>query len=67
MCNAILGYHDARMEVDSYRCLVGGLPVEREWPLEYKSSWSPMDCIEEYVRPARFRVKGCKCDPLCLI
>lgn len=58
MCNAILGYHNSRMEVDSYRCLVGGLPFNRDWPLEYKSSWSPMDCIEEYVRPARFREHG---------
>ncbi len=58
MCNAILGYHNERMKVQSYRCLVGGLPVERDWPLEYKSSWSPMDCIEEYVRPARFREGG---------
>jgi len=58
MCNAILGYHNQGMDVKSYRCLVGGLPFEREWPLEYKSSWSPMDCIEEYTRPARFRVKG---------
>ena len=58
MCNAILGYHDRRMKVSSYRCLVGGLPFEREWPLEYKSSWSPMDCIEEYTRPARLREKG---------
>jgi saccharopine dehydrogenase-like NADP-dependent oxidoreductase len=58
MCNAILGYHEGRMEVDTYRCLVGGLPFERPWPLEYKSSWSPMDCIEEYVRPARFRIDG---------
>ncbi len=58
MCNAILGYHDRRMGVSSYRCLVGGLPFEREWPLEYKSSWSPMDCIEEYNRPARFRTGG---------
>ena len=58
MCNAILGYHHERMQVESYRCLVGGLPFERNWPLEYKSSWSPADCIEEYVRPARFRVNG---------
>ncbi len=58
MCNALLGYHQAGMEVTAYRCLVGGLPVNREWPLEYKSSWSPMDCIEEYTRPARFRVGG---------
>lgn len=58
MCNALLGYHHARMQVLSYRCLVGGLPFERNWPLQYKSSWSPMDCIEEYTRPARFRVGG---------
>jgi saccharopine dehydrogenase-like NADP-dependent oxidoreductase len=58
MCNAILGYHHRRMKVDTYRCLVGGLPFKRDWPLEYKSTWSPMDCIEEYTRPARFRVGG---------
>lgn len=58
MCNAILGYHSERMEVASYHCMVGGLPFERPWPLEYKSSWSPMDCIEEYTRPARFRRGG---------
>lgn len=58
MCNVLLGYHNRRMQVDSYRCLVGGLPFDREWPLEYKSSWSPMDCIEEYVRPARLREGG---------
>ncbi len=58
MCNTILGYHHARMVVNSYKCLVGGLPAERNWPLEYKSSWSPIDCIEEYTRPARFRVNS---------
>ena len=58
MCNALLGFHEQGMKVESYRCLVGGLPFEREWPLEYKSSWSPMDCIDEYVRPARFREGG---------
>ncbi len=58
MCNVLLGYHAHRMEVDSYRCLVGGLPLDRSWPLQYKSSWSPMDCLEEYVRPARLRVDG---------
>jgi len=58
MCNAILGYHNSTMEVTSYKCIVGGLPVKREWPLEYKASWSPIDCIEEYVRPARFIRNG---------
>lgn len=58
MCNVILGYHDQQMEVESYKCIVGGLPEKRSWPLEYKSSWSPIDCIEEYTRPARLVRNG---------
>jgi len=58
MCNIILGYYNARMQVESYKCLVGGLPEKREWPLEYKASWSPMDVIEEYTRPARLKING---------
>lgn len=58
MCNAILGYHDQQMDVESYKCIVGGLPEKRSWPLEYKSSWSPIDCIEEYTRPARLVRNG---------
>ncbi|MGC9341185.1 MAG: saccharopine dehydrogenase NADP-binding domain-containing protein, partial [Bacteroidales bacterium] len=58
MSNVILGYHNARMKVERYKCLVGGLPVKREWPLEYKAAWSPIDVIEEYTRPARFRENG---------
>lgn len=58
MCNAILGFSNSQMDVKAYKCIVGGLPVERTWPLEYKSSWSPIDCIEEYVRPARIMKNG---------
>lgn len=58
MCNVILGYHHGRMKVDSYLCLVGGLPRERIWPWEYKAPFSPCDVIEEYVRPARYRENG---------
>jgi saccharopine dehydrogenase-like NADP-dependent oxidoreductase len=58
MCNAILGHHNSQMKVESYKCIVGGLPVIRTWPLEYKSSWSPIDCIEEYTRPARIMQQG---------
>ncbi|HCW07800.1 MAG TPA: saccharopine dehydrogenase, partial [Cytophagales bacterium] len=54
MGNIILGYHDKRMKIDSYECLVGGLPVTREWPYEYKAVFSPIDVIEEYIRPARY-------------
>ena len=42
------------MHVKSYECLVGGLPVVREWPYEYKAVFSPIDVIEEYIRPARY-------------
>ena len=58
MSNIILGYHNQRMKVESYRCLVGGLPVKREWPWEYKAVFSPRDVIEEYTRPARFVENG---------
>jgi len=33
--------------------VVGGLPLERSWPWEYKASFSPRDVIEQYLRPAR--------------
>lgn len=54
MGNIILGHHNQQMSVKSYECLVGGLPVVREWPYEYKAVFSPIDVIEEYTRPARF-------------
>lgn len=54
MGNIILGYHNKRMKIDTYECLVGGLPLVREWPYEYKAVFSPIDVIEEYVRPARY-------------
>ena len=58
MGNIILGYHDRRMKVEHYECLVGGLPVVREWPYEYKAVFSPIDVIEEYTRPARYVQNG---------
>lgn len=58
MGNIILGYHNKRMKLDEYECLVGGLPVVREWPFEYKAVFSPIDVIEEYTRPARYVVNG---------
>jgi lysine 6-dehydrogenase len=54
MGNIILGHHNEKMHVKSYECLVGGLPVVREWPYEYKAVFSPIDVIEEYTRPARY-------------
>lgn len=54
MGNIILGYHNKRMKINTYECLVGGLPLVREWPYEYKAVFSPIDVIEEYIRPARY-------------
>ena len=54
MGNVILGYHNNNMVVEDYECLVGGLPEKREWPYEYQAVFSPIDVIEEYVRPARY-------------
>jgi saccharopine dehydrogenase-like NADP-dependent oxidoreductase len=58
MGNIILGYHNKRMKISDYECLVGGLPTVREWPYEYKAVFSPIDVIEEYVRPARYVQNG---------
>lgn len=54
MGNVILGHHNLHMKITNYECLVGGLPVVREWPYEYKAVFSPIDVIEEYIRPARY-------------
>lgn len=54
MGNLMLGYHDGRMEVTHFECLVGGLPKAKKWPFQYKAPFSPVDVIEEYTRPARF-------------
>lgn len=58
MGNLILGYHSQLMEVEDFRCYVGGLPKNREWPYEYKAVFSPIDVIEEYTRPARYVEHG---------
>lgn len=54
MGNIIFSHHDKIMEIDSYECLVGGLPKKRIWPFEYQAVFSPIDVIEEYTRPARY-------------
>jgi len=44
--------------VTAFECLVGGLPVIRTWPYEYKAGFSPIDVIEEYTRPSRYVKDG---------
>ncbi len=58
LSNIIIGYFNSKMKIDSFKCYVGGLPVEREWPFEYKAPFSPSDVIEEYTRPARIVENG---------
>ncbi len=58
LSNLVLGYEAAAMVVDSFRCLVGGLPMRRGWPWQYKAPFSPVDVLEEYTRPARLVEHG---------
>jgi saccharopine dehydrogenase-like NADP-dependent oxidoreductase len=58
MGNIILGYHNERMKVTGFECLVGGLPKLKKWPFNYKAPFSPVDVIEEYTRPARYVENG---------
>ena len=54
MSNVIFSHHNNSMIINNYECLVGGLPFKREWPFEYQAVFSPIDVIEEYIRPARY-------------
>ena len=58
MGNIILGHYDKLFEIQKFRCMVGGLPVKREWPWQYRAVFSPIDVIEEYTRPARYKQNG---------
>jgi saccharopine dehydrogenase-like NADP-dependent oxidoreductase len=59
LTNLILGrMEEALDETTEFRAYIGGLPVERGWPWEYKAPFSPSDVIQEYVRPARMRKRG---------
>lgn len=58
MSNLVLGYYNELMEIESFECMVGGLPKTRVKPFEYKAPFSPVDVIEEYTRPARYIENG---------
>jgi len=59
LSNLVLGRLEAALDqTHTFRCMVGGLPVERRWPWDYKAPFSPADVLEEYTRPARFRMGG---------
>jgi saccharopine dehydrogenase-like NADP-dependent oxidoreductase len=59
MSNLLAGYVDSMLDkTETILIYVGGLPVIREYPYEYKAGFSPIDVIEEYTRPARFVENG---------
>lgn len=59
MSHLLSGYAAAQLEnVDKLLIYVGGLPVKRSLPWEYKAVFSPSDVIEEYTRPTRLIEHG---------
>jgi saccharopine dehydrogenase-like NADP-dependent oxidoreductase len=54
MSNLLSGWGVARLDhTERLTIRVGGLPVERRMPFQYKAGFAPADVIEEYTRPAR--------------
>jgi len=58
MGNIMLGYYNEKLNISDFECLVGGLPKIKKWPFNYKAPFSPIDVIEEYMRPARYVENG---------
>lgn len=59
LSNFVLGQLDTEFDrIDRFTCLVGGLPEDPQPPWDYKAPYSPVDVIEMYTRPARFRRGG---------
>ncbi len=55
LSNIILGHVDSILdETQDFLYYVGGLPIIRDWPFEYKAPFSPIDVLEEYTRLARY-------------
>ena len=54
MSNLLAGWSTVRLaDVESIVMMVGGVPVLRSWPWDYKAGFAPSDVVEEYTRPAR--------------
>ncbi len=57
--NMLAGRYEQELDpLRSVRCLCGGNPTVRYWPYEYRATFSPIDVIAEYTRPARMRRAG---------
>ena len=54
MSNLLAGWAAERLApCERIAIYVGGLPVERRLPFQYKAAFSPADVLEEYTRPVR--------------
>lgn len=52
--NMMAGFGASQLDpCERIEIYVGGLPVRRRWPFDYKAGFAPHDVVEEYVRPAR--------------
>lgn len=59
MTNVLIGHAATQLDrTESAIIYVGGIPEVREWPFEYKAGFSPIDVVEEYIRPARYVENG---------
>ena len=56
--NFIIGRYNEEMKIESFECYVGGLPQNPKPPFNYKAPFSPVDVIQEYIRPARLVENG---------
>lgn len=58
MSNFIIGRYNEEMKIKEFACYVGGLPKLKSPPFQYKAPFSPVDVIQEYIRPARLVENG---------
>jgi len=58
LSNIIVGNLISKHNIKEIKIMVGGLPVEKNPPWNYKAPFSPIDVIEEYTRPARIKKDG---------
>ena len=58
MSNLIVGRYDEEVQIKSFECYVGGLPLHPQPPYYYKAPFSPVDVVQEYIRPARLVENG---------
>ncbi|MCK4549237.1 MAG: saccharopine dehydrogenase NADP-binding domain-containing protein [Candidatus Krumholzibacteria bacterium] len=59
MSNVLVSYAAGKLDkAEKALIYVGGLPIRRTWPWEYKAGFSPIDVVEEYTRPARYVENG---------